>query len=75
MISSEVRVAEIIATIRNGLVAFDANVFAAKVATREIIFLLLKFTSSSSQKFLAQLETQNRSNIRVIEFPAGFLPS
>lgn len=75
MISSEVGVAEIIAKIKDGLVAFGASVFTAGVPTREIIFLLLKFTSSSSRKFLAQLETQNRSNIRVIEFPAGFLPS
>lgn len=71
-IASEVAVAEIIAAIRDGFAAFDASVLAAEVPPLEIIFLLLKFTSPSPK---VQLETQNRSNIRVIEFPAGFLPS
>lgn len=43
--TSEVAVAEIIAAIRDGFAAFDASVFAAEVPPREIIFLLLKFTS------------------------------
>lgn len=40
---------------------------------REIIFQLL-LEVHFILEVLARLKTQNRSNIRVIEFPAGFLP-
>jgi len=78
-----VRLREIEARLASGFVWDDRSIperdwnnsgdkAAARVGasrSREIIFQLLNFTPP---KFLARLETQNRGNIRLIEFSADF---